>query len=508
MTMRCQCTWIVFALIVVGEGKTQPDAPARESQRASRRITAKINRYFEEFWKAEKIQPAPQAEDARFLRRLSLTLRGRIPAVSEVREFLADRDLNKRAKQIERMLESASFVTHFTNVWIDTWLPETDVVNNNPAIRAIFADWLRTRLAEDVPYDRMVREIVAVEESTSARPGASPVGYYIARQQKPEEMAGATARLFLGVSLECAQCHGHPFATWSKTEFWEFAAFFSNARRAAPDGRFESQILIPGTQRVVQANFLGGKKPTWKDNVGPRTTLAEWMTNPENRRFARQTVNQVWKHLFSEGLAESQYDLSDDTLHEKLLDILAEELIKNRYDLKILIRAMVQSRPWQLTSKETHSSQRTDQAFAKWKIQGMSPEQLWDSIGQAAGFPPNRQITARAQFIRAFKSQERAHERSTSILQSLALMNGSLLHEATRTENDGTLAAILDSPFFTKEQRIEAMFLTTFARSPRAEEIKKITRYLDGAKNANERRQFYSDVYWALLNSSEFALNH
>src|SRR5207248_1889 len=225
---------------------------------------------------------------AEFMRRIYLDLAGRIPSVAEAREFLADRSPEKRRQLIERLLNGPDYVTHWTRYWRTLFLPEFNDAGSAVGFGAGLENWLRPRVTDNLPYDRLVREVLThpVTSGRILRPldreapesGPSPEGFYLSREIRAENLAAGTSRLFLGVRLECAQCHNHPFAKWKREQFWEYAAFFSGIQTPPGQGGFmatndlaeKREIKISGTDKVVQARFLDRAEPKWQEKVSTR----------------------------------------------------------------------------------------------------------------------------------------------------------------------------------------------------------------------------------------------
>jgi hypothetical protein len=430
------------------------------------------------------------------------------------REFLRDPNPDKRRRLVEGLLQSAAYVDHFARVWRDTLLPD----KNDPqtqALRANFEAWMQARLRENTPYDRMVREILTVNvpRANNRRGevalgaiddgGSGPLAFYAAYENKPENLAGSTARLFLAVKLECAQCHNHPHGTWSREQFWQYAAFF-----AGLDGRGKPrEIKIPNLNQVVTARFLDGKAPDALDKTDPRTALADWMTRADNPYFARAVVNRLWAYFFGNALVEPVDDLTRESEKDPLLDELARQFVEHRYDLKFLIRAMLTSRAYGLTSRTTDPAQDDPRLFARMAVRGLAPEQIFDSLMEATRYeqvPPG----ARAEFLARFANPaEKRTEAQTSILQALALMNGKLVADATSLARSATIGAA-DAPFFDTAERIEILYLAALSRKPRPDESARLVRYVDQGGPSGDPKQALADVFWALLNSSEFLFNH
>ena len=514
--------------------KESPPDPAAE-HRDALALAAKIDQVVAARWSARGVQPTEPADDAEFMRRLSLDLSGRIPRVSEVRDFLGDKATDKRQRLVGQLLESPDYVNHFTNTWRALMLPE----NNNEQTRFVvpgFESWLRKQLQDNVRYDKMVRDLLTTTVANNQRqlvvPGGpnqgepSALGYYQANELKPENLAASTSRLFLGVKLECAQCHNHPFARWSRQQFWQYAAFFSGIQAEGQGGVFagakdkkdQKQIKIPGTDKVVKARFLDGKKPGWKSGVAARKTLADWMTAADNPYFARAAANRMWAHFFGVGLIEPVDDLggANPASHPELLDELARQLAAHRFDLKFLARAIASSRTYQLSSGGTPSGPDDPRLFARMPVKGLSPEQLFDSLARATGYrepPRDGRVfffgapSARDEFLAKFATQDKRTEVQTSILQALALMNGKFIDDATSVERSETLAAVADAPFLEADGRVEALFLATLSRPPTPQEAARFGAYVRRAGSGGEKKAL-GDVFWALLNSSEFILNH
>jgi hypothetical protein len=484
-------------------------------------------------WAAAKALPAAPADDAEFLRRLYLDLTGKVPPVGDVRAFLADTTADKRQRVVEQLLKSPACVNHFTNVWRAILLPENNNANiDGQGLRANFESWLRTRLSENVGYDKLVREVLTFSANRGGRNrgelellqaqlqagnfnnGTSPIAFYLANENKPEVLAGSTSRLFLAVKLECAQCHDHPFAKWSQEQFWQTAAFFAGV----PQGNDQRQIRIPTKGTTVQALFLDGSEPKWKQGVSPRVVLADWTTSPQNRYFARATVNRLWAQFFGIGLIEPVDDLTQETEKNPLLDELANQFAAHRFDLQYLIRGIVNSKAYQLSSVTSHPSQENGKLFARMGVKGMSPEQLFDSLVEAtrhqgALSTDPKAVGAflglRADFLTRFPNQtEKKTEFQTSILQALALMNGKFIADATSLGHSETLAAVADAPFMDTAGRIETLYLAAYGRKPRPQENARLVKYVDQGGPSHDPQQALADVFWVLLNSSEFFLNH
>jgi len=546
--MRCPCLRALgwgFVLSVclswtAGQGRTAPPAaakgpPAKDDARSARdalALAARIDQFVAARWEAEKVRPAPLADDAMFLRRVYLDIAGRIPSVAEARAFLTDKRPDRRQRLVDRLLDSPAHVKHSANVWRALLVPEADFTAR--FTQPIMEAWLRKQFAANVGYDQLVRELLTAPVGndrglniySGGDAGPTPIAFYSNKEYKPENVGAATARLFLGVKLECAQCHNHPFAHWTRQQFWEFAAFFAGFDAQTQMGfvtglreiKDRREIAISGGSKVVQASFLDGTEPKWKYNVGSRQLLAEWVTSPKNPYFARAGANRLWASFFGTGLVEPVDDLRAENppSHPELLDELASQFAAHQFDFKFLIRAITASRAYQLSSVSSHPTQEDPRLFARMALKGLTPEQLFDSLSLATGFrekvPDRRFIlereSVRDQFLNQFASQDKRTEFQTSILQSLMLMNGKFMEEVTSPDRSATLASVADSPFLDTRQKIGALFLAALARPPRSNEVERFTRYVKEGGTRGDAKSALGDVFWVLLNSPEFLLNH
>ena len=551
--MRRSWPILTLAPLLVGLGFLHGDGPGDERAKAVQQLAAQIDALLDEVNRPKQIEPAPLADDAEFLRRVSLDLTGRIPDVASARAFLADRDPQRRAKLIAKLVNSPHYVNHFVNYWRGAMLPEASASLQARLQAPTFEAWLRSRLRQDTGYDQLAREVLTVPVGGAGAfapagalmlrdgDGLTPAAFYTVNEFKPEQLAARTARLFLGVRLECAQCHHHPFADWKREQFWEYAAFFAGVQgRPGPGGVVlppaveqagKHELTIPGTELVVQAKFLDGRAPNWAKTKQSRQALANWLTDPANPFFARAAVNRLWAYCFGLGLIDPIDEMvgtDAQPSHPKLLDHLARAFIRSGYDTKFLLEAITNSQAYQRSSRQTHPSQADASAFAKAALRGLSAEQLYDSLSVAIGLGnPTAPATnnplnlgqptgPRQEFLTRFTNLgERPTEVQTSILQALHLMNGQLVGDATSLEKSRTLAAVLEYPGFTTQQRIETLYLAALTRRPTATELGRMTQFMDAAlaevpadRRPMRQRQALADIFWALLNSSEFYLNH
>ncbi len=354
----------------------------------------------------------------------------------------------------------------------------------------------------------------------------SPLAYYVAKDAKPENLAAGAARTFLGVQLECAQCHNHPFDRWKREQFWELAAFFAGVAKQGKDEGHgpireiadRREVAIPGTSQIVKAAFLDAKKPQWGRRTSGRELLAEWVTAPDNPYFARAAVNRVWARFFGTGIVDPVDDLRADNppSHPELLDLLADRFRSHGYNLKFLIRAITATKAYGLTSAVGRSELAPANLFAAMPVRTLSPGQLYETLAQATGFRagPGGGMdygarVSRDQFVELFANRdEKPTEGETTILQALALMNGPLMASVTGLESSETLAAVAEAPYLDTPGRIETLFLAALTRRPRPDELARLVPYVESGGTTGKPSQALADVFWAILNGPEFRFNH
>jgi uncharacterized protein DUF1549/uncharacterized protein DUF1553 len=501
----------------------KPLAPGELSQRIDNEIAA--------HWQKNGIRPVAPATDAEFMRRVYLDLTGRIPTVSEVHEFFDDTSPNRRESLVDRLLEHRDHATHLAAVWHAVLLPaEVDLSRIGGGEK--FDEWLSDRFAANVPYDQIVRDLLTAEGRVSE---SGPLLFYAALKLNPEELAARTSRAFLGVRMECAQCHDHPFDDVSQHDFWSFAAFF--ARISRPQGKMEvtsnvlavrdnnrGDVSIPNSKEIVPPRL-----PLTDTNLedkpgGParRKQLVEWLTSPNNGQFARAAVNRVWSQLFGRGIVEPVDDMrpANAPIAPQLLDTLSRDFAASGFDLRRLTRAIVLTKTYQLSSRSQDNEPSRTLNFAQMNIKSFTAEQLYDCIavstqkGQLAGETPNElglvrfADMSRQTFIEQFRAPAgQATDYHAGIPQALTLMHGGLINSATDLGTSGLLKS-LAAPFFTDDQRLDTLFLSTLSRHPEAAEREMMLKTVAAAKTDDERQRALGDVLWALLNSAEFTFNH
>ena len=501
--------WLIAAMVA-----TAAHASAEE-------MTALVDAYFADFWKRKAIVAAPLATDAEFLRRAALDLTGVVPRVAQVREFLDSDAPNKRSEIVDRLLESPRHATHLANQWRHILLPNF-ASSGFEALEAVSGTqaWLRERFLRNQRYDRLVGEFLTVTGSAST----GPVLYYQAHDFKPEKLAAATARSFFGIQLACAECHDHPFDDWKQEDFWSYAAFFARvqpndrsrmSRTVSLSEALSGEVTLPNSEQPIAPRFLDGQAA---DEAGNRRLqLSLWAASQDNPYIARAAVNRVWALMFGRGLSEPVDDLGPHNPpdHPELLDQLATKFIESDYDLRALIRALVNTRVYGLSSRSTGVPAPAS-AFARMQVKALTTDQLYDSLNRAlrhrrwerlspASSTETRDIE-RARFILAMSTNAASPtEFHSGLQQTLTLMNGTEFAALFNDPTQGLLAA-LDAPFFTEAQRVETLFLAILSRLPDDDEQQMLVEQMQA--DGTNSHQFLADLLWALANSAEFRMNH
>ncbi len=475
------------------------------------------------------IRPSPTADDATFLRRVYLDVIGTLPTADEARAFLADAGPDKRTRLIDALLDRPEYAIYWAQKWADLLQVDKDTITPQGAVA--FTRWIHEQLAGNEPYDVWVRAIITARGSTLA---SSPAAFYQV-QADPEQAARAVSQLFLGVRIECAQCHHHPFERWDQSDYYALAGFFTGLdRRPAPQGGLkivpkatagvDLNLKHPRTALPVPAAALGSPPVEFGDELDRRRALAAWMTQTDNPYLARTLVNRLWSHYFGRGLVEPVDDLraTNPATNEPLLDALAAHLIERQFDIKALTRTLLNSRAYQLSSAALPENALDEQnhSHAAWKP--LPAEVLLDAISLVTGVPEEFNGWPRgyraiqvwdnklpSTFLETFGRPTRqsvcACERGTepSVAQALHLMNSPLT--AQKLSDRTGRAAQLAGSASSAAEIIDELFLAALSRYPTDGEREVMLAAFDGAA---DRRESVEDVLWTLLNTKEFVFNH
>ena len=488
------------------------------------------------------VPPSPVCDDATFLRRASLDIAGHLPTEEEAKAFLASKDAGKRDQLSETLLASADYADYFAGKWAPLLHNKRDAATDITANFA-FHSWVRDALLANTPYDQMVRQLLAATGTIASNPA---VAWY-KRVKEPTQQLEDVAQLFLGVRMQCAQCHHHPFERWSQGDYYSFAAFFSQVGRkptttAGEDVIFHkrgiAQTENKKTKLPVKPAALGAPALEILPDEDPRLKLADWLGDKANPFFAKSLVNRYWKHFFRRGLVEPEDDIRDTNppTNPELLDALAKHFTESGYDLKAVVRAITQSQTYQLSEKPNEHNGVDRQNFSRFYPRHLPAEVLLDAIDQLTGsktdfadLPPGTRAIAlpdnsynrSSGFLKVFGRPEGAsvceceRVQSSSLAQSLHLMNAAEVKTKLATSN-GT-ADRLSKSDAPEPEKLRGIYLAAFSREPRAEELQTLGAYLAKSRfdaqgkplaPPQSKRQAYEDILWALINTKEFLYNH
>lgn len=488
------------------------------------------------------VPPSAICDDSTFLRRVSLDIAGRLPTMEETRAFLASKDPDKRDHAINALLSSPDYADYFANKWTALLKNKRDDAADITANFAFHA-WMRDSLLANTPYDQIVRQILASTGTIVSNP---PVAWY-KRVKEPAQQLEDVAQLFLGVRMQCAQCHHHPFERWSQGDYYHLAAFFSQVGRkptpiAGEDLIFHKRGIAQTEHRKTRVMLkpagLGEPALEIPPDEDPRLKLVDWMSDKANPFFAKSLVNRYWKHFFKRGLVEPEDDIRDTNppTNPELLDALAAHFKESGYDMKSLVRAITQSRTYQLSAMPNEHNAVDRQNFSHFYPRRMQAEVLLDAIDMVTGAKtdfadlppgtraislPDNSYNRASPFLKVFGRPEGAsvceceRVQSASLAQSLHLMNAADVKSKLASANGR--ADQLNKAEMSDPDRIREIYLAAFSREPTAEEIRISDTYVlkpradaEGKPLDSQRakRQGYEDLLWALLNTKEFLYNH
>lgn len=502
-----------------------PTAAAPKSKMTSQELADWIDARFAREYEVAGIKPAEVVDDASFLRRIYLDLQGRIPTVAQLRDFTAAESSFKRPDYVDRLLNderrpdrfAQRSAAHLARVWRRMMIPASAV---NAGMAPQFDPWLARQFSLNTPYDQFARKLLlampqqpmpALGATTPAAnatpdPDAAAALFQQAVGATPENLAGAYVRVFLGVRLNCAQCHDHPLAAWKRTDFWGIAAFLGG-----------STTIKPQTEEVTYtAKLLWTEEPVKEIPAGKsaREFLADWMVAPQNPNFAATAVNRVWQYLCGRGLAGSVDDLDRVSAAErKILDELAKLFVESEYDVRWLITGICKSKVYQQGGVK--DAPADEAGFVHRPLKALLPEQVFDSLEQALALPVAKVDNGprfngeRDQFVARMNESapDSPSDFKGGIPQALMLMNGKLTADATSLDSSRTLRAVVEAPFLRNEEKLETLYLAALSRSPRQEEMDYFLKYVAGKPSEEERKEAFAEIFWGILNSPEFVLS-
>jgi hypothetical protein len=470
---------------------------------------------------AEGLQPAVQASDGEFLRRVTLDLHGTIPTLEFATEFFSNQEEGKRGDLVDALLSSPKFGQHFGNLWRSRLL--SPLMNEQRQQSEKFQDWLAKRFNENEGWDRITSELLTASGKLEDNPAVT----YLIEGRNPlgvTDLTDLVSHYFLGIRLNCAQCHDHPFADWKRQDYWGMAAFFTEIQTpnrpkmvymaGVQDNPMLTLKTLAGADMLEgyidrPPTFLGGKELATQPQSA-RIALANWMTAPENPYFARAAVNRLWWHFLGRGLVDPVDDmhLGNAPSHPELLEMLSQRFIESGYDLKLLCRAIANTRTYQQTSRPALLGEVEEKWFARMPIKVLSADQLYDSLVVILGPPAkskgiDTRLGARFEFTQFFSSDgdpdPMRYDRG--IPHALRLMNSS---QFTGRSLDMFVSRIATGR--SSEQIINELFISILSRPPNLSEVEFSQAHV--RSSGEMPHAAFRELAWSLLLSSEFSLNH
>ncbi len=490
-----------------------------------------------------RIAPSDLCDDETFVRRASRDLIARPPTASEYREFMADARADKREKLIDKLLADDAFADYWTALWAE----QLRVMGGNYAPTATdvkaadaFYQWIRQQMRSGRPLNEFVAEMVDASGSNLTN---GPVNLYTMLVHKPQfepkAFAADFSQVFLGVQIQCAECHNHPFDRWTQDDYYGFVSFFTGMRRKPGveprERRIYCDLSAPPARHLVDgrpmpAKVLGGidSVPAGSD---PRTTLAQWLTAPENDLFSRNLANRIWAQFLGRGIIDPVDDIraSNPPVNGPLLDALAKRLVAVKFDLKSIVRDICNSRVYQLSAKPNSSNFRDTRQFSHAHLRRLRADVLLDSVVTATGVSrrfPNFPDGTRAidyypresgstegpsfgdPFFATFGRSSRATvcacetKKEPTLSQTLHLAVGDTVRE--RLSAAGEMKRMLDQGK-SPDEMLNELFIRALSRRLTSVERTALRELIgDAVKDAS----VYEDIFWSLLNSTEFAFNH
>jgi hypothetical protein len=482
------------------------------------------------------IAPSDLCTDSEFVRRAYLDCIGRMPTPAETKAFLADANAKKRDKLIEALVEMPEFADFWALKWADVLRSSRKTLQVKGSYG--FQTWLRSHLMKDTPMDEIVRELITSTGNTYANP---PANYYrIAKD--PQSLAETTAQLFLGVRMQCAKCHNHPFERWSQDDYYGMAAWFARVKtkpepvvgtKLAGNQPVNAEIVFqsrdgevtqPRSGKTMKPRYIGVGDAEVKPGEDRRELLAKWLTSPGNPFFAKSVANRVWFHLMGKGIVDPVDDFRDSnpSCNDELLEALAKDFAANRFDLKHLVRTIMKSRTYQLSAQPNESNKDDAKYFSHAVTKLLTAEQLLDAIcdftsvpEKFAGLPrgtravqlPDGEVNH--PFLKTFGQPARElaceceRESDGNLAQALQLINGPTVNEKVRSA-DNRLGSLLAAKM-NDEQVLTELYYAALARAPFDDE-KAIA--LGHVSKGADKRKAWEDVLWAILNTREFLFRH
>ncbi|MGH9769666.1 MAG: DUF1553 domain-containing protein [Blastocatellia bacterium] len=484
-----------------------------------------------------RIAPSEQSNDREFVRRAFLDATGALPSPQEVERFVADGSPSKRSKLIDELLSREEYVDYWANKWSDLLLVSTAKLPDSAMWT--YYNWVRESVSSNKPWDRMAREIVTAT-GNSLENGAAT---YFVLHKEPTELTENFSMAFLGMSITCSRCHNHPLEKWTQKQYYQMANLFARIGMKNGTRQGDTQVYTNPTGEVNHPRLgkplppapLDGAELTLDSTKDRRQHLADWLTSPNNPYFARAMVNRVWKNFMGRGLVEAVDDMraTNPPSNEELLSALTKDFTDHGFDIKHLIRAIMNSAAYQRSSKPNETNKQDERFYSRYIVKRLAAEVMLDAVSQVTGAPteftgypagtraiqiPDSRVNS--YFLTIFGKPPRLStcecERTSepSVTQALHIINGDTINQKLRRPN-----GIVDS--FVKlgmsdEMMINHLYLAALSRPPRPDEVSHLLAVINESKDAtkgsgdlpSERRQAIEDLVWAVLTGKEFLFNH
>ena len=535
---------LIFPLLTFGCTKTTV-TPTRQVSSSTKHLDRHINAVL----KREGIQPSKVSKDTEFLRRVHLDMTGRIPTPEEVLDFLKDGSSTKRQKKIEELLASEDYLDYWTELWV-SWLigRRGDGDSQRLGLRL----WVRDALAKNMPYNQFVQDLIAADGELRDN-GA---GNYILRYERsPVSLTSHASRLFLGLPMQCAECHDHKTEVWSQEDFYGIAAFFTgikSERKGFIDGmdmignarridnflltnKPEDSIWVKDLEKHVRPHFLDGTEYQGS-RLKKREALAQWLTDKSNPYFSQALVNRIWKRFLGRAFVEpvDGFGEENQATNPELLKWLANDFVIHDYDLQHLMRTILNSETYQRTSQTNKSNENDELHYSHAYVKPLTAEQFFYSLLQATGFERLQQVKMegikkrggedRRGMLRSLEQKKREHLQKFLFLldngemeeieafngtvpQALMMINGDMVNNSASHEERGSFINYVLEKWREPADRLEYIYLNVLSRLPTTKEKTYFQRYMERSLYRNKDLA-YEDLYWVLLNSAEFSLNH
>ncbi len=528
-----------------------PPARATIEPIPAKQLIQFVNLELSQSWKDNKVTPAAPASDSEWCRRVYVRLLGRIPAVEEITAFTKDSSADRREKLVTQLLESEKYADEFNQHWAGVWINVlvgrvAGMEEGDPVNREQLQGYLVSAFDRKLSYDRLVTELLIAQGSTgSANVQEGAINFLLSGFQEKDATVATNrvSRIFLGVNLQCAQCHNHPTNDWDQADYWSLNAFLRQiaVERDGKNARLYDRDLVAqrgdadeaevyyqtpsGLMKVAYPKFIDGTElPHTGDlaQVNRREKLAQLIVRTDE--MPRALVNRMWSHFFGYGFTKPVDDIGEGNqpTHPELLEKLSQQFIAHGYDLRALMKWIVLSDPFQRSSRIpagniADSPEAGNVAlFSRYYTRQLQVEEVYDSLMIAAKFRSNTAdgvdpVQARKawsqQFARSMATDDMSEESTFDggTRQSIIMMTGDLMQHVTSSEKDGMLRGVIASPL-TYEEKVQHLFLAALSRRPAAKEMQGAQKLL--AANGNNAKSALQDLWWALLNSNEFILDH